>query len=63
MRKFSSVGDVRYEFIENDIATTSDDVHNLYKDNLSFDGLTPIPHQKNDAFGGVGRLDIYLLTS
>ena len=32
-------------------------------DNLSFDGLTPIPHQKNDAFGGVGRLDIYLLTS
>ena len=63
MRNFSSVGDVRYEFIENDIATTSDDVHNLYIDNLSFDGLTPIPHQKNDAFGGVGRLDIYLLTS
>ena len=54
---------MRYEFIENDIATTSDDVHNLYIDNLPFDGLTPIPHQKNDAFGGVGRLDVYLLTS
>ena len=54
---------MRYEFIENDIAKTSDDLHNLYIDNLCFDRLTPIPHQKNDAFGGVGRLDIYLVIS
>jgi hypothetical protein len=63
IRNFGSVGDVRNEFIENDVATTSDDVHNLYIDNLAFDGLTPIPHQKDEDFGGVGRLDVYLLTS
>ena len=61
IRNFGSVGDVRYEFIENDAAITSDDVHNLYIDNLAFDGLTPIPHKKDDDFGGVGRLDVYLL--
>ena len=63
IRNFGSVGDVRNEFIENDVATTSDDVHNLYIDNLAFDGLTPIPHQKDEDFGGGGRLDVYLLTS
>ena len=61
IRNFGSVGDVRYEFIENDAAITSDDVHNLYIDNLAFDGLTPIPHKKDDDVGGVGRLDVYLL--
>ena len=63
IRNFGSVGDVRYEFIENDVAITSDDVHNLYIDNLAFDGLTPTPHQRDEDFGGVGRLDVYLLAS
>jgi len=61
IRNYGTIGDIRYEFVDNDTSTTADDEHNLYIDNLAFDGVTTVPHTVDENYGGVGRLDIYVL--
>ncbi len=61
IRNYGTIGDIRYELVANDTSTTADDEHNLYIDNLAFDGATTVPHTIDENYGGVGRLDIYVL--
>lgn len=61
IRNYGTIGDIRYELVANDTSTTADDEHNLYIDNLAFDGVTTVPHTIDENYGGVGRLDIYVL--
>lgn len=61
IRNYGTIGDIRYELVANDTSTTVDAEHNLYIDNLAFDGVTSVPHTIDENYGGVGRLDIYVL--
>ena len=61
IRNYGTIGDIRYELVANDTSTTADAEHNLYIDNLAFDGVTSVPHTIDENYGGVGRLDIYVL--